>query len=982
MTATTSITKITDKTQSSSYIGFTTRNTDGSTVTNLKALKNSDDTLNEYVHYAPYIGDHPTYPGTTPVLVNHELITSRLPRHGEKISSAQILPPYLLYSAFGDHIMQNSSSMGPNDKRFMFVEGADMNTLVRKRSRIFQTECYHQYITNPLNVDNAPDAAIVTALGNFVNGYKNQTIEYATTVGDPQSISTSFYTRRINVTHKFVISSNASGTIIIYAELGSCNVTFDTNAPTNLNLVVICGNGTIDVVSPGATRKLLLIGGTNINITDGAPIPSALEVTSNIIKVSNDTVTKGTGMVATLLNYATIGISSRYGIQKVYDTEMYEQATVFYKFEEDPMVPIQRYQVTELDANVSSSIDESSHLQLIAKQFKYQYGVTCTVDSAKRMIKSTFWGDHHAYTSVARQLSVTKLQSLNVISEVFDTSNYHEMMAETFRVNEYAYAFAMLGKYMTVNERADIVFSSDDVELLAEVEYLNAINTPTFTQVITPDVLAVNASTPTQPNGGSDPIFMGMSKYRKLAVVPTELRTESVFIGSSSQSLVKYQPVNGKIISVNIPDDKVSSGNVFLRDYKLHEHGLCLRNKYPSKTTGFTLIARVKKTKKAGAVLHHRVNAAEYYHGDESVDVIYQDENEVTIRVENATGDMELIHLLLNGDAKTSTVYSSPTVEYKYISTGTSPEPVVHKLQSKTSLETDFTDLMTLVHDTLPQPEEDVKLFVMFPSLLLTAISNFVDVVTNTSDAILPYAAMNTDGSVQCVISSFQHAGDLPLTQYYTMGHDIIDISNLPYELSDPDNLVDAAYMRTSQNLLVRRDDFGYVRHLPTGETDTRCAFLFLGRKGYDAYVHNERIQYLPAGPVYPEQQLDAHRLNGDGFLEPVVITIDTAGKVSYSDFSFVFDNSVNSVHFVDGGQRHEHTLEQFVTVMLPMIRSAFETVIKSHTGLKITLTVENDGGLKIGSIEREDPESTLPSTLLIMIDDVPYYFTIHTGVI
>lgn len=980
MTATTSITKITDKTQASSYLGFTSK----STTTELSALKNSDNALVEHVYYAPHIGEHPMYSGTT-TPVESALITSRLPRHGEKISSAKILPPYLVYSAFGDHVMQNASSQGPNDKGFMFMEGLDMNTLVRKRSRIFQSECYHSYVVNPLNALNAPDASIVTALGDFVNNYKNQTIEYVASVNPTNNdVSSNFYSRRIAETHNITITSAASGTVLVYVERGSCKVSFAVDAPTNLNLVVICGDGSIEVVSPGTVRKLLLIGKSTVNITDGAmPTPNTLVPGDNVTRVVTDAVFKGSASTPiSLTGYSTFGISSRHGIQKIYDTEMYENSSTFYNFEDDNSLTIQRYQVVELATN--SSVNETDYLNILAKQFKYQYSITCEIDVPTRMIKSTFWGDYNVYTSVARQLSETKIQSLNIISEVFGTHNYHETMAETFRVNDHAYAFAMPGRYMTCNEKADIAFSTTDVDVvpLVEVDYINSQHSPEIGLVFRPNVLAINATTEVDPDGGSDPVFMGMSKYRKLTVIPTELRSESMFLGSSSQSLAKYQPVNGKIVSVDMPDDKVHTGNVFLRDYKLHEHGLCLRNKYPSKTTGFTLTARVKKTKKADAVLHHRLNATEYHRGSAGVDVMYQDEEELIIRIENADGDAEIMSLAINGAVKTSTVHGLSPVEYKYISTGVSPDPYVYELQHKVPPNLAFSNLMTIVHDTAPQTEEDVKLFVAFPSLILTATSNFITNVTTNTEIVLPYVAINTVGEVHCVLSSFHHDGtSLPLTNHYVMEHEVIDVSNLPYELHLSDEMhVPNPYIKTAQNMLVRKDDFAYSVDNIVFEPDSFCMFTFLGKKGYDAYVTHDRIQYLPSGQVYLPQQLIAYRIKSDGFLESVIVNVDSTGKVAYSDFSFIIDNSVRSVHFVDGGQRREETLEQFITQTLLFIRGAFETIIKSHDGLKITLSVEDDGGLKIGMVEKEDPESNLPSTLHIIIDGVPYHFTIYSG--
>lgn len=968
MTATTSIIKITEKTDSSSYIGFTRKNTDNTTVTVLKALEN------EHVHHTPNIGNHPTYyDAITPIPVENSLITSRLPRHGEKISSAQILPPYLLYAGFGDHVMKNSSQQGPNDKEFMYRDGQNMETIVRKRSRIFQTECFYQNYINQSNKDSDME----TVLNNFINSYKNQTIQYVTTVDSQNNIVTNnFYTRRIEGTtaHKFTVSSSATGTVFIYVEKGSCNVSFDSQTSTTLKVIVICDDGNIDVVSPG-TRKLLLIGKANINITDGtnpiSPIPNS------ITRVINGDVYVGdSSMVLSLPNYATFGISSRYGIQKIHDTEMYEANSIFYKFEEDSVPGIQRYNTVVLDETVSLGINEQDYLETIAKQFKYQYGVTYEVDHLKRTIKSAFWGNHYVYTSVARQLTNYKIQSLNVISEVFDTENYHETMAETFRVNEYAYAFAMAGKYITINGQGDIVFSTNNVNLEHPiVEYHNSIGETLESAVIFPNVLAVNSSTPMEPNGGSDPIYMGISKYRKLTVILKELRNTSVFIGSSSRSLVSYQPVGGKIISVDIPDDKVSTGNVFLRDYKIDEHGLHIRNKYPSKTTGFTLVARVKKTKKLNTVFHPRLNSMEYYRGGEGVDVMYQDENELIIRVENGNGDSEIMHLLVNGNAKFTTIYEND-VEYKYTKIGDD-----YKLQRKQPLPNSvFEDLMTLVHDAVSQEEENVTLFVMFRSLLLTASSNFVNSVTEVSKVNLPYVAMSIDGNIQCVLSSMEHENiNLPLTKYYIMAHDTIDISNLPYEFNLHEDHPGNPYIKTPQNMLIRKNDYPYVEEIPTGSSGY-CKFLFLGRKGYDAYITNDKIQYLPSGQVYLEQQLEVHKVSANGFLETTIIAIDSAGKIAYKDFDFITDNSVNSVRFVDGGRRYENTLNNFNTDMLPMIRGSFETIIKTYHGLKITLAVEENNGLKISNVEREDLVSNIPATLYIIVDDIPYYFIINSG--
>lgn len=593
-------------TETTSYKGFTTGNEYS---TDVKVLHNGQYYL-EKIYSSPIVS---MSPGHEQHQITGDVLTGKFPFHGHKSTSFAILPPVLMLLRHGQLVPQQFTGVPTNGDVFAFFKESTANgpqtVFTQYRSKLFMVDALllnQTFLTSYFNTA-MPLNNHRSKIELFVANYKNRTTLNYTPASSITNVTSDVYVRE-SVT--LTIDSTNSPLLFVDG-----NVTISGRSGTTGNVTIIAtGNITLGAGfgNTGFGNYLLICPGT---ITNSAPAITGIYTYSgnNIGTFTNvSAATTITGISAT-----SQYIAAKTGrVTKIYDTC---QVTV----DGSSWINIQEaeasFRMLELDQNTN----EDKVLLALSCQFQHQYNVFSDGSDPNSLLEykktsDTYTSSQIIYTNgeyvgktyICMERVAGRLPNTGVATESFDFRNYHHTMAQTYRVSRNSHVFGTSGRYMTIDQNCDVIFSPTDLEINESYESEDAYEERLIT-VHPTTLLTHNTVYPEGENlGGSDPVIHERTSMYRIASEGNAMG--AVFLGGFYKSTYSYAPHGGKVVSIRGEYGLNTHGPLITRDYELINGELRLYNRYPSKSRAILLEVEVKKSA-AATEFRKYTNVSENY---------------------------------------------------------------------------------------------------------------------------------------------------------------------------------------------------------------------------------------------------------------------------------------------------------------------------------------------------------------------------------
>lgn len=582
----TTITLTNIKEEATSYTGFSVGNAFSTAV---KVYHNGTNYL-EKIFDAPIIPTNSKAQHST-VAIPNEAWTGKYPFHGHKSTSFSILPPVLILLRKNQNVPQIVET-ATKTSAFNFFKGntakGPQQIILKKRSKVFMLDAI--FANENINLNFRPESQSIVGANfakaqEFNNMYKAREIVYDPDLSNEVTVSSDKFFRggrtldftepQLGQSSNFVIFVDGD-VYIRYKGISAGNVTVISTR----NIII-----QPEFFGSGSECVFLFISLNDLNYSfPGGVHPQNIFLYNG---TSSSFIAPETTVPISTENFIETVPEDK--VIKLFDNEQFTQDNNLWR-------DISYINEGYFEMVPNDNINREDLLNCLSNQFQYQYGVFNYEDfndalqindiNNTRIVSEILYtnGEYKGKCSVCIEDEEGKLPNAGILTESFDFKNYHHVMAQTYKVKENFYAFGKSGRYMTISENCDVIFSPTDLVIESAYTAKDIFSESEEEFEVRPiTVLTLNEFLPEEvgTSGGSDPFLdEWASKYR---ISSGGLTNDAIFIGGFYKSMYSYSPFGGKIKRI-LTEGLNNSGPLITRDYDLVNGELRLYNKYPSKS--------------------------------------------------------------------------------------------------------------------------------------------------------------------------------------------------------------------------------------------------------------------------------------------------------------------------------------------------------------------------------------------------------------
>lgn len=668
-----------------------------STAGSVVVLRDAQGIATQSVYSDGFPANQPIIIPTDTLIIPSGMLTSVMPRFGRNTAAPGYKPPVISIIPFGGSAPMVVSQASADLNAVVFaqspVSGGIPQTFhsVSKLWPLLDTT-FQNLIANAAAIPSAPP--MLPRFQTLVNGLLSQLSSYSKVFDGafPGSTITGTKVYKTSPTNQpSTLIGDATGTTdTLLVCVGDVTIGSVTAGTGGFTVILATGKVTLTTTpaSPPIGSAIVIIGLNGVYKADMTTLYTSSDLTglSRIIMATSDTAvnalnTSGmlyfSGTPATYFAVPASAVSYPLGVPKVAKLTMLDDvftgmfpnstaATLGYNGIYNSIASTASYFAFPLTTSVlPSDLDVEAFLRLqIAVQFQVS-----SIDSVMStgpgtfMVEFTANGESHQSAFLIQQSSGS-LPNAGVATGAHRFDDYVlPVMAQTYRVSEDGFAFWKSGCYITLNKFGNFVMSTDTSAQLSNVPSAN----PGYLLVKLADlgvgeyVLGDSAGTvikadrsvdvtspfPTSAfTGGVDRYITNedgtySSHYTHLAPQPVTVPGAKVsLVGMPYESFLRYQPLNGRVVSV-LPGTGLSATG-----------GSLLVVSGNRRTKRVTAVCKVQPTWDSGLTATLRVgeNVRHLYNYDTTkVLVVYANQSQIDVLYRTSTG-VDAFATLRKGD--------------------------------------------------------------------------------------------------------------------------------------------------------------------------------------------------------------------------------------------------------------------------------------------------------------------------------------------